>query len=70
MASLADGSALCGIGSTSVSREQEVSSGSRMGRGETLRKAEDGFLGTEEAVKRVWVEITGVGRAGAERPWP
>lgn len=70
VASPAHGSAPCGIGSTSVSGEQETTSGPGVGRAETLQQAEDGFSAAEKAGKGTWVKITGLGRAGADCPWP
>lgn len=50
--------------------EQETSSGSGVGKAETLQQAEDGFSVAEKAGKGTWVEITGLGRAGQAAPGP
>lgn len=70
VSSLGHGSAPRGVGSTSVLGEQETSSGPGVGRAETLQQAENGFSEAGEAGKGTWVEITGLGRAGADCPWP
>lgn len=50
-ASSAHGSARSGVGSTSLSGEQETSSGLGAGRAETLQQAEKGFSAAEKAGK-------------------
>lgn len=69
-ASLAHGSAPCGVGSTPVLEEQETSTGPGAGRAETPQETENGFSGAVKARKGTWVEITGLGGAGAGGPRP